>query len=391
MGNFEQIWTTEKQLKDLHEYASYRVKGQGGKSTEYIPQRGLREGCATSIIFNIFHQAVMRIADKQRKEEARERDQEVGVGWRYMTSHSLPPKHLKNSFNSEASSARLDISLFADDTTFIGTQKEIQEGKKIIENVMKQFEELTNVDKEENLIFGSEQSEDIRMLGTWLGRKTDMKHRIQRAGKAWATIRKRFTKCRLSKITQAKVFEACIESTLLFNAAVRPFHQREIKAMQKFVDKKYRYIWSVKNGEPLRQMQEQGINMADIRKTLKVSTIRNKIEKAHLMRMGHILRMSDDRIVKQAVLGWNQDLENLHKSRKKRQTTVEYWRRLLKEAGVEVESVEKLVMNRKEWKQMIQNRMKFLQNFDEQKGINMRRSQGKLIASRGAKKRKKIK
>ena len=106
--------------------------------------------------------------------------------------------------------------------------------------------------------------------------------------------------------------------------------------------------WSDKIGEPLRQMQKQGINMADIRKELKMSTIRNKIEKAHLMRMGHILRMSDDRLVKQAVLGWNQDLEDLHKSQRKRQTTVGYWRRLLKEAGVEVESVEKLVLNRKE-------------------------------------------
>ena len=69
-----------------------------------------------------------------------------------------------------------------------------------------------------------------------------MKHRMQRAGKAWATISKIVRKCRLSKVTQAKVFEACIESTLLFNAAVRPFHQREINAMQTFVDKKYRYI-----------------------------------------------------------------------------------------------------------------------------------------------------
>ena len=93
--------------------------------------------------------------------------------------------------------------------------------------------------------------------------------------------------------------------------------------MQKFVDKKYRYIWSEKSGEPLRQMQKQGVNMADIRKELKVSTIRKKIEKAHLMRIGHILRMLDDRLVKQAVLGWNQDLEDLHKSRKKRQTTVD--------------------------------------------------------------------
>ena len=60
---------------------------------------------------------MIRIADKQRKEEARERDREVGVGWRYMTGHSLPPKHLKNSFNSEASSTRLEMSVFADDTT----------------------------------------------------------------------------------------------------------------------------------------------------------------------------------------------------------------------------------------------------------------------------------
>ena len=125
-------------------------------------------------------------------------------------------------------------------------------------------------------------------------------------------------------------------------------------------------------------MQKQGINMADIGKELKASTIRNKIEKAHLMRMGHILRMSDDRLVKQAVLGWNQDLEDLHKSRKKRQTTVGYWRRLLKEAGVEVESVEKLVMNRKEWKAMIQNSMNFLQNFDEQKGNKYEKKPGEV-------------
>ena len=145
---------------------------------------------------------------------------------------------------------------------------------------------------------------------------------MQRAGKAWAIIRKRFTTCRLSKIAQAKVFEACIESTPLLNAAARQFHQREIKAMQAFVDKKYRQIWSEKNREPVRRMQEQELNMADIRKALEVSTIRNKIEKVHLMRMGHIMRVLHDRIVKQAVLGWNQDLKNIYKSRRKKQTMV---------------------------------------------------------------------
>ena len=148
--------------------------------------------------------------------------------------------------------------------------------------------------------------------------------------------------------------------------------------MQKFVDKRYTYIWSENNGERLRQIQKQGVNIADIRKELKVSTIRNKIEKAHIMRMGHILRMSDDTLVKQAVLGWNQDLEDLQKSRKKRQTTVGYWRRLLKKAGVEVELVEKLVLSRKEWKEIIQNRMKFLQSFDEKKGKKYEKKLGEV-------------
>ena len=61
--------------------------------------------------------------------------------------------------------------------------------------------------------------------------------RLQRAGKVWATIKKRFLKCKLSKITQAKVFEACVESKMLFNVAVGPFLAREIKSFKSFVER----------------------------------------------------------------------------------------------------------------------------------------------------------
>jgi len=36
-------------------------------------------------------------------------------------------------------------------------------------------------------------------------------------------------KCKLSKKTQAKVVETCVESTILFNFAVRPFQNRRQK------------------------------------------------------------------------------------------------------------------------------------------------------------------
>ena len=52
-----------------------------------------------------------------------------------MTGHSLPPKNVKNTFNSEAKNAILTMSLFEDDTTIIGMSDEIEEGKQIIEKV----------------------------------------------------------------------------------------------------------------------------------------------------------------------------------------------------------------------------------------------------------------
>ena len=65
---------------------------------------------------------------------------------------------------------------------------------------------------------------------------------------------------------------------MLFNVAVGPFLVREIKSFQRFCDKKYRYFWSDRKGEPLRQMQEYGINMADIRNQQQASSIRTKVE-----------------------------------------------------------------------------------------------------------------
>ena len=79
------------------------------------------------------------------------------------------------------------------------------------------------------------------------------------------------------------------------------------------MDRKYRYIWSRKNKPPLIQMQEEHKNMQDIRNVLKVKSIRWKVEKRCLERIGHVMRMEDERMVKAAVLGWMEDLEGVPK------------------------------------------------------------------------------
>lgn len=52
-----------------------------------------------------------------------------------------------------------------------------------------------------------------------------------------------------------------MESALLFDCLVRVWCVGELKRMQSFMDRIYRYVWSRKTKPPLVQMQEEGRNM----------------------------------------------------------------------------------------------------------------------------------
>ena len=47
--------------------------------------------------------------------------------------------------------------------------------------------------------FSVEESEEIRMLRTYMGNEHDTKTRTNRAARTWMQIKKRFMKCKLSK------------------------------------------------------------------------------------------------------------------------------------------------------------------------------------------------
>ena len=57
------------------------------------------------------------------------------------------------------------------------------------------------------------------------------------------------------------------------------------------------------------QMQMEGKNMEDVRRELGVRSLRWKIEKRILERIGHVMRMGDERMTKAVVLGWLGELE----------------------------------------------------------------------------------
>lgn len=355
-------------LQDLHETTHYKIKSREGTSSSWAPERGLKEGCPSSpILFNAFHQPVMRIARRERKRKADEMGMEMGIPFMFVPGNSFPGNRSEKP-NSEAKRVRIDLSLFADDTTVVGRKKELVEGLKITKDIMSKFEEKNNDDKEEELVFGTEEGEKIRMLGSYIGNKEDIKQRIKRANGAWAKTKRRLKGSKLSKKMQARIVEACVESTLLFDCQVRTWQIGEMKQLQKTMDRMYRNIWSKKNGPPLIQMQNEQKNMQDIRNELGVKSVRLKIEKRVLERIGHVIRMKDNRMVKAATLGWLEDLEDKEKLPGKKRKTILYWRKIIKEAGVDYTKLGQLASDRKIWKQIVRKRSENLETWERRGG-----------------------
>ena len=162
--------------------------------------------------------------------------------------------------------------------------------------------------------------------------------------------------------------EACVESSLLYDYQARVWYKRDMKRLQQFMDKCYRYVWSDRNGEPLRQMEARGVNMQDVRNSLNVKSVRWKIEKRVLERIGHVVRMGNERLTKALVFGWYGRLEGTRKVKGRKRKTVLYWKRLMKEAGWDWTYVERLASDRRGWKKMVKERMEVLYRWECQQG-----------------------
>ena len=311
----------------------------------------------------------MRIASIQRKNSAiQNTGEEPGVTFSYVPGSNLPSGKAWEKANSENKKARIDNQLFADDTTGLGRKREIDEGIMIVKQNMAKVEEKNNDDKEEKIDFGDEEGGKIRVLGSYLSSKEDIKQRIKRANYAWFKVKHQLRGSKMTKKMQARVVQAVCESTLLFDVQVRVWELREIKKLQSCMDKMYRNIWSSKTKPPLVQMQEEHKNMQDVRNSLGVKSIRSKVEKRVLERIGHVMRLEDDSIVKISALGWLSDLEDFAKMRGKKKKTVLYWKRLLKEAGLDYTKINQLTKDRKAWKSIVRERVKHIQEW-ERKGV----------------------
>jgi len=82
-----------KTLQNLHERTEYKVKGRTSVNEAWESHRRLREECAASpILFNIYHACVMKLAEKERGNQAEGNNMSIGIPWTWKPGYSFPPK-----------------------------------------------------------------------------------------------------------------------------------------------------------------------------------------------------------------------------------------------------------------------------------------------------------
>ena len=116
-----------------------------------MPARGLREGDPSSpILFNVYHQVVMRVAAKQRKRTAEGAGLEVGIPYKWVPGSSFPGMRTWEKRNSEAKRIRIDKALFVDDTTIAGKKNEMEGGLRTVKEVMANLKKKTMMIKKKS-------------------------------------------------------------------------------------------------------------------------------------------------------------------------------------------------------------------------------------------------
>ena len=111
-----------------------------------------------------------------------ERREQKSVVWKWVPGSSFASERVRERERGEAKEIRIDCMLFADDTTVVGTKGEMDESVRRVKEVMGRWEERNNGDKEEVSEFGTEEGDKVRILGSGMGEKADVRNVIKGAG-----------------------------------------------------------------------------------------------------------------------------------------------------------------------------------------------------------------
>ena len=145
-------------LKALHDHTASHVRFDGGTSAEFVPDRGLREGCPSSpVLFNLYHHGIMEVFQARRARAAQERQRTPGVTWNYKVDGKIGKRRMDRLEEGRNTRQMLigDFA-YADDTGILGDADEVVTAEGLFASTLADFAGKVNAGKTEGLRVTSE-------------------------------------------------------------------------------------------------------------------------------------------------------------------------------------------------------------------------------------------
>ncbi|CAJ1396225.1 unnamed protein product [Effrenium voratum] len=312
-------------LKALHDHTASHVRFDGGTSAEFVPDRGLREGCPSSpVLFNLYHHGIMEVFRARRARAAQARQMTPGVTWNYKVDGKIGKRRMDRLEEGRNTRQMLigDFA-YADDTGILGDADEVVTAEELFASTLADFAGKVNAGKTEGLRVTSEapaeydiphcgEATAVRHVGAMLGHRGNhvdetaarvMKsmQQVGRISKAWThgkgAHRNRY---RVKFSVRIKVMKAVLKGMLGSFARTRAWQVSQITRVQKIVNLAIRRCLGIRLG----MLRGYGLSNDILSNMAQWEQFESLVRRSTLMWIGHVARMEHMQPQKAIMFGW---------------------------------------------------------------------------------------
>ena len=299
-------------LRSLHEGMVGQVMVGGERTPQISVNNGLRQGCTLApTLFNLFFNLVI--------EQWREQCQALGVEVLYKCSGRLVGARTRSPAQTIVSEL-----LFADDACAITTSRaDMEQAVEVLLRVTSQWGLTVSVPKTKLMVVGEGLQEDdvtpistdsgvidvvsdFKYLGALVsssgGIEGEARERIGHSSRVFGMLRKAvFQDSDLSVSSKMLVYMSVVLGVLLYGSETWAIKSRTMHKLEAFHNRCMQCILGITSEQ---QIQER-ITTVQLRRRFGLNcSLEGIISKRRLRWLGHVARMSEERIPKQLLFGW---------------------------------------------------------------------------------------
>ena len=297
----------------LHEGMRAGVTVDGQVASEFEVCNGLIQGCVIApTFFNLYFNVVVN--------QWREKCSDFGVDILYKCGGKLVGERTRRPCH-----LRISELLFADDAVAVGTSRSgIEHAAGVLDDLISKWGLTLSISKTKLLVAGTPCSEegemrplklgggevecvtDFKYLGSVLDGKGDMmkevEERIAKASRAFVALREPvFKNSNQSLKTKRMVYRAVVLGVLLYGSETWTTKRATTRKLEAFHNRCLRGVLGISAA----QQRMERISSVQVAKRFGMEeSLEDMIIARRLRWLGHVARMSDERIPKKIMFGW---------------------------------------------------------------------------------------